>query len=182
MTFSPLATAGFVSPRTVATSTQSLEALRATPFDFDIPAVDLTAHLGSSFALADEFGFADPNPLLSGLQSVFTVIGGLVGVTLLISVIVAVFVVPAAAKELEENTKSRYPDLWYEYQSKLEPGEDLSTRPDLMAEMGNKYQQLEMAEFDKAAAAVLEENELRKNNDSGGVIDVEITSQESKED
>ena len=177
MTFLPTA---FVSQRAVLpTSAYSHSVLKATPLQFDALASGLTTPFASTFSLADEFGFDDPNPLLAGIQGLFSIIGAFVAITLLLSVLVSVFLVPAAAKELEENVKSKYPDLWYEYQAKLEPGEDLSQRPDLMNELGSKFQKLQMEEFDKAAAAVLEEKEGRQD-DNSGVIDVEITK-ETKE-
>lgn len=163
----------FLAPRARATSQSSL-ALHVSPFDFDLPttAVSLPNQFQTSLSLSDEFGFDNVNPVVAGLQSVASLVGGIVLFTLALAVLVSVFIVPAAAKELESNVKTQYPDLWREYQAKLEPGEDFTTRPDLMQELGNKYQKLQMEQFDRAAASTKDEGSKSSSN----VIDAETES------
>jgi len=127
----------------------------------------------SSISLAE-------NPIVSVLSSIFSVIGVFVVISLVLSVIVFAFVVPAAAKELESTARSKYPDLWNEYQAKLEPGEDLTVRPDLIQELGNKIQRLEMEKFDRVADAVQEEEEQGTAGKSTGVI-IDVKSEENKD-
>lgn len=56
--------------------------------------------------------------------------------------LIASLVIPAAAKELEKECKELNPALWDEYIDKLEPGETMDRRPDLMQELGAKLQPL----------------------------------------
>jgi hypothetical protein len=147
-----------------------------------------TWHPSSGILLSDDFGFGvTEDPLLSGLRTLGLVVLGFVTFSFVLSVVVATFVIPAAAKELEDNVKTQYPDLWSEYQGKMEEGETLMTRPDLMAELGRKMQTLQMEQFDKVAAAVMAEGDPKEEGGSGtdkksDAIDVEITSKiESKE-
>jgi len=72
-------------------------------------------------------------------------VGGLLALTFLVTNVL----VPAAARQLEDNCRRDYPDLWEEYELKLrETGESLTQRPDLMQELGNKYQDLMMKDFE----------------------------------
>lgn len=66
------------------------------------------------------------------------IVFGLAGLTLLMANII----IPAAAKELEKECLELSPDLWKEYQAKLEPGQTMANRPDLMQELGAKLQPL----------------------------------------
>mmetsp|Transcript_13716 Transcript_13716/g.20212 ORF Transcript_13716/g.20212 Transcript_13716/m.20212 type:complete len:253 (-) Transcript_13716:187-945(-) len=56
--------------------------------------------------------------------------------------ITASIIVPAATKELEKECKELAPELWDEYQLKLEPGQTMEQRPDLVQELGMKIQPL----------------------------------------
>lgn len=53
----------------------------------------------------------------------------------------ASFVVHAVAEELENECKE-FPELWQEYEDKLEKGETMAARPDLMQELGMLIQPL----------------------------------------
>jgi len=59
------------------------------------------------------------------------------------------WLIPQAARELEEKTKSQYPELWAEYEAKLEPGETMAQRPDLIQELGNEYRARLAREFEQ---------------------------------
>jgi hypothetical protein len=52
----------------------------------------------------------------------------------------ASYIIPQAAKMLEEQTKELAPALWEEYSAKIEDGETLAMRPELMQELGEKMQ------------------------------------------
>jgi len=156
---------GFIQPAALATITGSaatkstLNTLLLAPSQIQIN-IDLNRvhnHFLSlhSFSLADDLG-VDPSvgaSVLWGISSVATFVGGLFLFFVVLSVIVMTFIIPAAAKELEENVKTKYPDLWREYSAKLEAGEDFSRRPDLMQELGTKVQKLQLEEFERAQAA-----------------------------
>lgn len=57
--------------------------------------------------------------------------------------------IPAAAKELEQECKALAPELWEEYQKRLEPGQTIAQRPELMQELGAKLQPLLDAKIEK---------------------------------
>jgi hypothetical protein len=71
-----------------------------------------------------------------------------VGITALLiflagsTLLLANIIIPAAAKELEKECNELAPELWVEYQAKLEPGQTMANRPDLMQELGAKLQPL----------------------------------------
>jgi hypothetical protein len=138
-----------------ATKMPALQALTRTPFET------------GSFEKLDSLLFADDlsdmgvdpalvNSVSSGFLSTFKNVllvgGGFVAVLLLITAIFATFIIPAAAKELEQQIERDYPELWREYQAKLGPGEVLSQRPDLIQELGTKLQKKQMEDFDRQAA------------------------------
>ena len=60
--------------------------------------------------------------------------------------------IPAAAKELEKECLELAPDLWEEYQAKLEPGQTIDQRPELMQELGTKLQPMLDAKVARAQA------------------------------
>jgi hypothetical protein len=164
---------GFMPPRRIAAT--RCQALSLTP------PLDFETLPSSCLLLSNDFG-GMYDPLVSSLRTLGLAVLGFAVFTFVLSVIVAVFVVPAAVKELEDNIMTQYPDLWDEYQGKLEEGETLGMRPDLMQELGSKMQKLQMAQFDKAAAEAMAEGNIEKDPSgrSGTVendaIDVEITS------
>ena len=128
--------------------------------------------------LNDAAAFVDQIDLvLVGLRSI--AIGTIVVVALLvaISVFVANVIIPQAAQQLEVQVKEKYPDLWREYEAKLEPGEVLAMRPDLIQELGNKMQQADFKEFERRKQQV--QNAKDKNEN---VVDVEVISKEPNDD
>lgn len=55
---------------------------------------------------------------------------------------------PQAAAELEKDTKRLRPGLWEEYESKLEEGETMVNRPDLLQELGNIMQPIIVKDYE----------------------------------
>lgn len=114
------------------------------------------------------------NPLVSSsiatsdaLGNIAIGLGGVIAFFLLLALFFVNFVVPQAAKELEQQTKALDAKLWLEYEDKLEQGQSLKDRPDLMQELGDRL----MGEFDKASSAIKKgeiPDELKQ------VIDVEV--------
>jgi hypothetical protein len=75
--------------------------------------------------------FADPavTGALSTLRTFFIVLtAAAFGLTAL-AYITAAVIVPAAAKQLENDTKRLRPGLWEEYEAKLEEGQTMANRP-----------------------------------------------------
>lgn len=71
-----------------------------------------------------------------GITTVIVVVAGL-------ALFVATFILPAAAaKEMEMRSKELAPELWDDYQRKLEPGQTIAQRPDLMEELGAQLEPL----------------------------------------
>ena len=88
---------------------------------------------------------------LSALRTFFIVITaavfGLAGLTY----ITAAFIVPKAAEQLERDTKRLRPGLWEEYIAKLEEGETMANRPDLLQELGNIMQPIITKDYEDEA-------------------------------
>lgn len=103
----------------------------------------LESNLGSSLILTD------------GIGSIFTIVG--IGVTFVLfflaglTYLYASFIIPEAAKRLEEETRELAPELWEKYSAKLKEGETLVMRPDLLQELGEKMTPLIQKKFEKMA-------------------------------
>lgn len=123
--------------------------------------------------------------------NVFIGIGGIVAVLAGVVFVLTSFVIPKAAEQIEVQCKELDPALWQEYARKLEPGEVLAMRPDLMQELGNKIQALQLAKFDELqeqakrppppppppqTPADSPNGKSQKPPPPGDVVDVEITS------
>jgi hypothetical protein len=76
-------------------------------------------------------------------------IGLVVLITFGLVYLFATIIIPKAAVELEKQIKDLYPDLWDQYESKLQPGEKLADRPDLIQELGTELRRIQLAEFDQ---------------------------------
>lgn len=133
-----------------------------------------------------------PSSVLAGIQNVATVVVSIVFAFAGLSFLVAAFVVPAAAKQLEDETRKIRPNLWEEYEAKLGEGESMAQRPDLLQELGNIMQPLIIAN-NKAEARgannVDVDSAETSNPDprtpvevSGDVLDVESTPVEVDEE
>jgi len=128
-------------------STRSSALLKMVPFDST--AAESTATAAASLLLSDEAQIVSvANASLDFLKNtVLIAVGFLVGGGVF-TYVVANFVVPKAAEQLETDTKRLRPDLWAEYEAKLQPGETMITRPDLLQELGNVMQPIIMGEYD----------------------------------
>mmetsp|Transcript_28275 Transcript_28275/g.33478 ORF Transcript_28275/g.33478 Transcript_28275/m.33478 type:complete len:223 (+) Transcript_28275:176-844(+) len=128
-----------------------------------IPLVDGTIH----DALSPTIVVATSTILLSdGLNSSLEILKNLlvaIGSTVVgfaaLTFVTINFVVPKAAEQLESDTKRLKPDLWEEYQAKLEEGETMAMRPDLLQE-GQIMKPYVMASYDSSATA-------KRSNDAG---------------
>jgi len=143
---------------------------------------------GDDFVQTVDGGFNDAvtsgagGSILNILQNVASVF--IIGTVFLfgLTFMVANFVIPAAARELEEQTRKLDVNLWNEYQAKLEPGETIDQRPELMQELGNKVQQMMKEQYDTEVAQVKEESEktmVQEKKPSSDVMDATIISKES---
>jgi hypothetical protein len=133
-------------------------------------------------------------------------IGGVIAVLALLVVVLSSFVIPKAAEQLEQQAKAMDMELWEEYENRLEPGEVLAMRPDLMQELGNivtartmaKYEEMEkeMIAAKKKAEAAAEAETMASDADISAssrsstlsassrnvVVDVDILSKEETKD
>jgi hypothetical protein len=71
-------------------------------------------------------------------QNVLIGVGGTVVVLFGVTILLSSWIIPKAAEQIELQAKELDPSLWQEYASRLEPGEVLAMRPDLMQELGKK--------------------------------------------
>ena len=67
--------------------------------------------------------------------------------------------------------------MWQEYEKKLEAGETLAMRPDLMQELGNKVQAKALAKFENTDTQL---NEL-KSSPTTNIIDAEVVCEKEGE-
>jgi hypothetical protein len=134
--------------------------------------------------------------LLSDLLEIATNVAiGIVGVFALLAGLAflsANWLIPQAAKQLEENCRKDFPELWVEYEAKLGAEETLAERPDLIQELGNIYNARFMRELERAQAAQRRDqgeetntNEALTTGSTVGAIDAEIVDRvqdEQRED
>lgn len=105
----------------------------------------------------------------------------------------AAFLVPRAAEQLESDTRRLRPGLWDEYEAKLEPGETMTSRPDLLQDLGNIMQPIITQDYERQAAEKFGDKKGAGSSagestngspsapsarDKGGVIDVTREQQE----
>jgi hypothetical protein len=139
-----------------------------------------------SFSIADGLSAATyinkPEAELSGalstLRTFFIVLtAAIFGLTAL-AYLTAAFLVPKAAEQLEQDTKRLRPGLWEEYEAKLNEGETMVNRPDLLQELGNIMQPIIVENYEKEAAVKF--GEMKKdeygNSDKTGAIDITAKS------
>jgi hypothetical protein len=75
---------------------------------------------------------------MENVTNVLVFLGGILALAAIFFIVLSIFIIPTAAKQIEDLAKTLDPELWREYEQKLEPGETLAIRPDLMQELGNK--------------------------------------------
>jgi len=114
------------------------------------------------------------------VKNIAIAVGGIIAVLAAFAILFSSFIIPAAADQLEKQAKELDPGMWQEYEQKLEPGETLATRPDLMQELGKKVQSKALAEFEKMEAAQKQASETTSS--TSDIIDVEVLREEKKKD
>mmetsp|Transcript_27041 Transcript_27041/g.49205 ORF Transcript_27041/g.49205 Transcript_27041/m.49205 type:complete len:235 (-) Transcript_27041:192-896(-) len=149
----------FVGSRSSSTGTTST--LHTPPLPLLVHSSSGMNMLPSSFLLGDN-GAALVDAVTSVEASEESALGVLrnffIGITAvvvglgLLTYATAAFIVPKAAQRLEADTNRLRPGLWDEYIAKLEEGETMSMRPDLLQELGNIMQPVILADFDESAA------------------------------
>jgi len=102
----------------------------------------------TSFAAANG---ADGNASLGALRTFFIVLSAAVFGLAALTFITAAVIVPKAAEQLEEDTKRLRPGLWEEYEAKLDEGEVMAMRPDLLQELGNVMQPIIISNYEEEA-------------------------------
>lgn len=81
--------------------------------------------------------------LVETATNVLVGIGGVVVLLTVLTFAITTYIVPTAARQIEDLAKQLDPELWREYEQKLEPGETLVMRPELMQELGTKVIELQ---------------------------------------
>mmetsp|Transcript_15517 Transcript_15517/g.37124 ORF Transcript_15517/g.37124 Transcript_15517/m.37124 type:complete len:217 (-) Transcript_15517:74-724(-) len=121
-------------------------------------------------AAADAAAAVDTDSLLSGLRTFFGVLTALVFGAFGLTYFVAAFIVPKAAEQLEADTRRLRPGLWEEYETKLEAGQTMATRPDILQELGEEMRPVILEDFEKSAAQ-------EEANKKAGVVDATIVEE-----
>ena len=119
---------------------------------------------------------------LGALRTFFVVITAAVfGLSALVY-LTAAFIVPKAAEQLERDTKRLRPGLWEEYTAKLEDGQTMANRPDLLQELGNIMQPIIAKDYEDQYQQQVGNNandntttpKETPTKEEGGVIDAQI--------
>jgi hypothetical protein len=105
--------------------------------------LSLLASTGTSLVIADDFNVFD------FIKNIGIGIVSLSIISFSLVYIFATFIIPQAANELEKQIKELNPELWYQYERKLQPGETLAQRPDLIQELGTELRRIQLNEFNK---------------------------------
>ena len=100
----------------------------------------LESNLGSTLILTDGIGDILKNVAIGVTFVLFFLVG--------LTYLYASFIIPEAAKRLEEETRELAPELWEEYSAKLKEGETLVMRPDLLQELGEKMTPIIQKKFE----------------------------------
>lgn len=116
---------------------------------------------------------------LSVLRTVLTVLFGIVAAGGLLTFFTINFVIPKAAEKLEEDTKRMKPELWEKYQGKLEEGETMEMRPDLLQELGEIMKPIVIADYERQAMGEPDAGSGGTGSD-GGIVDVEVENLDDK--
>lgn len=131
--------------------------------------------------------------LSDGIGDTITTIASIIAILVFgfgaLLLIMANIVIPQAAQELETKARKEYPDYWAACEAKLEEGETLAMRPDLIQDLGRQVQEAELAKFEElqkqGGSVVTEETvkETTKNTDtSAEIMDVEVITEKKDDD
>ena len=166
----------FVAPRVLPLATRSAAAgpLGIAPLD-TLASVLLADETGliqdlAPAAAADAAAAVDTDSLLSGLRTFFAVLAALVFGAFGLTYFVAAFIVPKAAEQLEADTRRLRPGLWEEYEAKLEPGQTMATRPDILQELGEVMRPIILEDFEKSAAQ-------QEADKKAGIVDATVVEE-----
>lgn len=162
-----------VTAATARTSTSSLLT----------PAAVMPPHLldGDTFSIiTQQPSLVVSEGAIDAVKNIAIAIGGIIAVLAAFTILFSTFIIPRAAEQLEKQARELDPGMWQEYEQKLEPGETLAMRPDLMQELGNKVQAKALAEFEKMNAAQKQASETTSS--TSDIVDVEVVRDEKKKD
>jgi hypothetical protein len=90
-----------------------------------------------------------------------------------LTLVMANIIIPKAAEELEQKARKEYPHLWAETEAKLQEGEVLAMRPDLIQDLGRQVQQGDIAKFEALAK--------EKSDSESSAVNAEVIT-DSKEE
>uniref|UniRef100_A0A7S1ZHW6 Uncharacterized protein n=1 Tax=Trieres chinensis TaxID=1514140 RepID=A0A7S1ZHW6_TRICV len=165
-------TLAFVQPRTFINGNNPVAALPKKPTELHLLPNDLFG--ATSILLGDEAeAIAAANASLEGVRTFFAVVAAIVFGLVGFAYFTAAVIVPKAAAQLEQDTKRLRPGLWEEYEAKLEEGQTMATRPDLLQQLGDIMRPVIIQEYDDNAKAKESQNAGPENiasNDNGPSI------------
>ncbi|KAL7539666.1 hypothetical protein ACHAXR_010059 [Thalassiosira sp. AJA248-18] len=182
--FKAIVTHAFVTPsqQIQYRASTSLKALpEVNPFLLSDGLSAATSFSARSYNMGGSEALSPLSESLSTLRTFFIVVtAAIFGVTAIVY-LTAAFLVPKAAEQLERDTKRLRPGLWEEYESKMETGETMVNRPDLLQELGNTMQPIIAEEYEKeyekkvkGGAEASGSAGASSGKDQGGVIDVPV--------
>lgn len=148
----------------VASSSTTLQQMNINIPESFISTAATTATTTTNIILSEDVqAVAAAESALAGVRTFFIAITAVAFAFAGFTYVVAAFIVPKAAKRLEEDTKRIRPGLWEEYESKLELGQTMDMRPDLLQELGNIMQPLIIEDFEKSAGIETDTNSSSTN-------------------
>ena len=106
----------------------------------------------SNVFLAQDGGDGGGGGIVDIVRNVAIAVTAIVFFLAALTYLSASVIIPAAAKELEQECQELAPELWQEYQQRLEPGQTMAQRPELMQELGAKLQPLLDAKIERLFA------------------------------
>jgi len=137
------ATSAFVPPST--SIPQSIYATPSSSWGLSAASASPSTHM-NLFSIDHDISstllLSDTAAIIDTVRSVAVVITAVLFALAGLTLLMANIIIPAAAKELEKECMELAPELWAEYQAKLNPGETIDQRPELMQELGAKIQPL----------------------------------------
>ena len=140
----------FVQPRTFVNSNSRSLSIDIHSEPLQMFHNDLSA--ATSIIISDDAAaIASANSALEGVRTFFVVIAAIVFGFAGLTFVTAAFIVPQAAQQLETDTKRLRPGLWEEFEAKLEEGETMAIRPDLLQDLGKIMQPIIIQDFEDSA-------------------------------
>jgi hypothetical protein len=141
-----------ISRTTTKGSSRRRNNLPALPAMLMMP--DNTLELSSLLLLSADTSTDEAMAMSAALGPLRTFFGAIAALVVLATGLIyatGTFIVPAAAEQLEKDTKRLRPGLWETYEARLKEGETMESRPDLLQELGDVMAPILRGDFDDSA-------------------------------